>query len=170
MSVAQLRRIDQYRNTLRLSREAPECDTRPHPPSGDGSGVADPRGDESGQEGTRQSSREGGTTRGVSNTGSVRTWANVVSGGRGNVVPREDLADVMTPDGTLIAEGVDDDADGEDCTWKDELMLLAYNDPTWIPVLQNYLKEEREETEKLQGERMERVITWLQATPSALTA
>ena len=77
------------------------------------------------------------------------------------MVAREDLADVVMPDGTLIAEGVDDDADGEECTWKDELMLLAYSDVTWVPVLQNYLKEEREETEKLQGVRMGRVTTWL---------
>ena len=52
------------------------------------------------------------------------------SGGRGNVVAIEGLADVMTPDGILIAEGVDEDADGEDCTWKHQLMLLAYNDST----------------------------------------
>jgi hypothetical protein len=84
-------------------------------------------------------------------------------------VAREDLADVMTLDGTLIAEGVDDDVAGG-CTWKDELMILAYSDSTWIPDLQNYLKEEREETEKLQGERMGRVTTWLQATVPVLTS
>ena len=142
---------------------------QPHPPSSSGSGGADPQGGESGQEGTQHSGKEGGTTRGLSNTGSVRTWANVVSGRRGNMVARENLANVMTPDGTLIAEGVDDDADDEGCTWKDELMLLAYSDSTWIPVLQNYLREEHKETEKLQGERMGRVATWLQVTPPALT-
>lgn len=73
-----------------------------------------------------------------------------MSGGRGNMVAREDLTDIMMPDGILIAEGVDEDADGEDCTWKDQLMLLAYSDSTWVPVLQSYLQEEHEETEKLQ--------------------
>ena len=46
------------------------------------------------------------------------------------MVAIEGLAVVMMPDGILIAEGVDEDADGEDCTWKDQLMRLAYSDST----------------------------------------
>jgi hypothetical protein len=71
----------------------------------------------------------------------------------------------MTPDGVLIVEGVDEDDDGEDCTWKDELMMLAYSDPTWIPELRRYLQEEREEKVKLQEERMGRLTSWLQGMP-----
>jgi hypothetical protein len=82
---------------------------------------------------------EDGTKGGVSNTNSVQAWTNVVNSGRGNVVAREDLADIMMPDGVLILEGIDEGADGEYCTWKDQLIMLAYGTPTWIPSLQSYL-------------------------------
>ena len=168
--MTQLQRIDAYRSTLRRIRDTQGGDKEAHSPSGGGSGGAGPQGGGSGQEGIRQGSREGGTTGGVSTTSSVQTWASVVKHDKRNVAVGEDLADVMIPDGVLIAEGVDDDASDEDCTWKDQLMLLAYSDPTWIPVLQEYLQEEREEAQKLQGERMDRLALWLQATPPALTA
>lgn len=71
----------------------------------------------------------------------------------------------MTSDGILILEGVDEDADGEDCTWKEQLIMLAYSDPTWIPDLRRYLQEEREGQEKLKEERMGRLTSWLQSTP-----
>jgi hypothetical protein len=90
--------------------------------------------------------------------------------GRGNVAVREDLADIMTSDGVLILEGIDEDADTEDCTWKDQLMMLAYGDPTWIPELRRYLQKEREEEVKLQGERMGRLTSWLQDMLLQVTA
>lgn len=58
-----MRRIEKYRKTLRMARKAPDG----------GSGGADTQSDDSGQEGTPQGCREGGT-RGVSNTDSVQVW------------------------------------------------------------------------------------------------
>jgi hypothetical protein len=77
--------------------------------------------------------------------------------------------DFMTSDGILILEGVDEDADGDDCTWKDELMLMAYGDLAWLPELQKYLQKEREEDVKLQAERTGRLTSWLQDMPLQVT-
>ena len=116
-----------------MTREAPDSDQLS---STGGSGGAHPQSGDSGRE---------GTTCRVLNADSVQTWASVVSGGGGNVPARENLADIMTPDGVLILEGVDEDADGEDCTWKEQLMMLAYGNPIWMPELRKYLREEHEE-------------------------
>lgn len=147
-----------------MTREAPDGDNQAQPPSSGGLGGADPQGGNSGQEGTQQGSRDGATGE-VSNIGSVTTWASVVSSGRGTVIATEDLGDIMTSDGILILEGVDEDADGEDCTSKEQLIMLAYGNPTWIPDLQRYLQEEREGQEKLKAERMGRLTSWLQSMP-----
>jgi len=46
---------------------------------------------------------------------------------------------------------------GEDCTWKDQLMMLAHGgDPGWNLELRRYMQKEREEAVRLQGERMGR--------------
>lgn len=79
LTATQLRRIEEYRDTLRVTREAPDGDNRAQPPSSGELGGADPRGGDSGQEGTRLGSRDGAIVE-VSNTGSVPTWASVVSG------------------------------------------------------------------------------------------
>jgi len=160
LSLAQLRHIDKYRNTLRMTREAPDGDEQAQIPSSGGSGGANTLSGGSGQKGTSQGGREVGTGR-VSNTDSLQTLVNVGSGG-GNVAAQEDFS-YMTPDGVLILEGVDEDSGGEDCTWKDQLIMLAHGgDPTWTLELRKYLQKEREEEVKLQGQRMERLSSWLQ--------
>ena len=70
---SQLRHIDEYHDTLHLTREARKRDMRSHPPSSGGLMGVDPRAGDSGKEGTRQGGREGSTTCRISNTGSVRT-------------------------------------------------------------------------------------------------
>ena len=85
------------------------------------------------------------------------------------MVAREHRTDVMTPDGILIPEGVDEDVGAEDCALKNQLQLVVLRRPDLdsclSKLLANSLQEERGEPEKLQGERMERLTSWLQATP-----
>jgi hypothetical protein len=166
LSPEQLLRIDEYRNALRANREALQGSEQPQPPASGGSGGVDPRSGGFGQEGG-QGSTEGGTGR-VSNTDLVPTQPSAWDGGgsgRGKVVAKEDIAGIVTSDGVLFAESVDEDADGDDCTWKDQLLMLAYDDPVWVFELQKYLQQEREEREKMQVDRMGRLTSWLQGMP-----
>ena len=69
LSLAQLRHIDKYRHTLRMTREAPDGDEQAQFPS---SG-ADTVSGGSRQKGTPQGGREVGTHR-VSNTDPCKLW------------------------------------------------------------------------------------------------
>ncbi|KAF9517706.1 hypothetical protein BS47DRAFT_1326125 [Hydnum rufescens UP504] len=61
----------------------------------------------------------------------------------------------------LICEDVDEDAEGDDSTKRDDLILMASASPLWAAQLNRYLLAEREEKEKENVECMERLEHWL---------
>jgi hypothetical protein len=64
----------------------------------------------------------------------------------------------------LVTEDVDDDSRGAHATFKDDLMLLAGpgDDGTWARELAKLLREEQQEKEELQKQRIARVRDWQQ--------
>ncbi|KIL58313.1 hypothetical protein M378DRAFT_332913 [Amanita muscaria Koide BX008] len=62
--------------------------------------------------------------------------------------------------GLLVLEGVDEDADDADATFRDELVMLARDDPIWREELRRYLQEEEKERELMQKERVARLAHW----------
>ena len=62
--------------------------------------------------------------------------------------------------GLLVLEGVDEDAVDADATFRDELIMLARDDPMWREELRRYLQEEEKERELIQKERTARLALW----------
>ena len=62
--------------------------------------------------------------------------------------------------GLLVLEGVDEDAVDADATFRDELIMLARDDPMWREELRRYLQEEEKERELIQKERTARLTRW----------
>ena len=60
----------------------------------------------------------------------------------------------------LILEGVDEDAEGADSTMRDELIMMAHDDPMWMAELRKYLQKEEKEREQVQKERAVRLARW----------
>ena len=57
----------------------------------------------------------------------------------------------------LVLEGVDEDAEGADATMRDELAMMARDDPMWMREFRKYLQEEEKEREEVQKERAVRL-------------
>ena len=60
----------------------------------------------------------------------------------------------------LVLEGVDEDAEGADATMRDELIMMAHDDPMWMEELRKYLQKEGKERERMQEERAVRLARW----------
>ncbi|KAM6495216.1 hypothetical protein JOM56_009839 [Amanita muscaria] len=55
---------------------------------------------------------------------------------------------------------VDEDAEDADATTRDELIMLARDNPIWMEELRRYLQEEEKEKEQMQNERVARLAHW----------
>ncbi|KAF8341021.1 hypothetical protein F5887DRAFT_1062556 [Amanita rubescens] len=62
--------------------------------------------------------------------------------------------------GLLVLESVDEDAEDADATFRDELIMLARDDPIWREELRRYLQEEEKERVLIQKERAARLARW----------
>jgi hypothetical protein len=60
----------------------------------------------------------------------------------------------------LVLEGVDEDAEGADATMRDELIMMARDDPIWMAELRKYLQQEEKEREEMRKERAVRLTRW----------
>lgn len=59
-----------------------------------------------------------------------------------------------------VSEGADEDAEGADSTMRDELIMMARDDPMWTAELRKYLQKEEKEREQVQKERAVRLARW----------
>jgi hypothetical protein len=62
--------------------------------------------------------------------------------------------------GLPVLEDVDEDAEDADATTRDELIMLARDNPIWKEELRRYLQEEEKEKEQMQNERVARLARW----------
>jgi len=53
-----------------------------------------------------------------------------------------------------VLEGVNEDAEGADAPLKDELLILARDNPIWMKELKKYLQDEEKEQKQVQAERV----------------
>ncbi|KAF8348845.1 hypothetical protein F5887DRAFT_947840 [Amanita rubescens] len=67
---------------------------------------------------------------------------------------------VKSTHGLLVLEDVDEDAEDADATTRDELIMLAHDNPIWMEELRRFLQEEEKEKEQMQNERVARLIRW----------
>jgi hypothetical protein len=72
---------------------------------------------------------------------------------------------VNSSHGLLVLEGVDEDVEGADATMRDELIMMAHDDPIWMEELRRYLHNEKREKERMQKDRAVRLARWLEDMP-----
>jgi len=156
MPLTMLRRIHLYQERLRSNMHANHPHDQPHPLLNSGSG---------GEQGSRPPipvlMKEGGGGSGETLVGRSPT---IVGDGDGEQAAKDKLVGFAetTSNGIPILEGVDEDGDGGDATFRDDLMLLAsYNPTMWMPELNKYLEEEEKERKQVEKERAARLADWL---------
>jgi hypothetical protein len=131
MSFSVRRRIDLYRATLRSEMQT--TDSRHLQQSGD-------------------QGREGG--------GAGQADAGEMSVGDDGGAAMKQFTSVKTTHDILVLEGVDEDAEGADATFKEELLMLAHDSPMWMEELEKYLRNEEKEQNQVQAERALRLARW----------
>jgi len=163
LSVDELYQIEIYRATLRATTISSSGRQGP-PDNGSGSKGGNGGGGsewekEPGGKGGQRTSKSGSRFK-----GSWRGWRKkkVVGVGQQEFkigIPSDDLP---------VHEGVDEDAQGDNATWKEQLMLLASygdDDGIWKEELVKVLRAEGKEQEEMKQERMARLGNWRQMLP-----
>jgi hypothetical protein len=132
MPLSVLLRIDHYREYLFSTTSTP------HGQTGDGGGQV------------------------ASGVASVTSSPTLIGDGGGERAAGVGLQQfsVKSTDDLLVVEDVDEDAEDGDATTRDELMMLAYDNPMWMGELRRYLQEEEKEKEQMQNERLARLASW----------
>jgi len=162
MPLTMLRLIGLYRERLRSNMQVTDANhhhEQPHPPPDSGSGGEQGSGNPiSGLMG------DGGGSPGETLATSSPT---IVGDGERKQTAEEKLEEFpVTTSSIPILEGVDEDAEGADATFLDELILLASNNPIWMVELKRYLEEEEKEKKQVQEERAARLARWREGIPN----
>ena len=147
MPFLELSRIDQYREYLHSTQTA-NANSPSRPPPNDGSR------DEQGSSNLRRGQTGDGGGQVDSGAPSATSSPAIIGGGEGR------KAAERKTQGLLVLEGVDEDAVDADATFRDELIMLARDDPMWREELRRYLQEEEKERELIQKERTARLARW----------
>lgn len=159
MPFSVLNQINLYRNTLRSN--IPTADADFHldhsqiPPNGwssDEQGSSNPRQGQLGDAG-------GPTASGETSATSSPTLNGDDGGEKAAGEEQEQFAFKASHD-LLVLEGVDEDAEGADSTMRDELIMMARDDPMWMAELRKYLQKEEKEREQVQKECAVRLARW----------
>ncbi|KAF9506829.1 hypothetical protein BS47DRAFT_380192 [Hydnum rufescens UP504] len=158
MNPFEMRRVDVWYNALRASLVAPDLGDRHDevPPEG-GLRKDDGRGNVALRQGDGGQAASGNVpeSTGVS-------WAGGGVQKRTLEAEVEQLVHNLSSGEPLILEGVDEDAQDEDCTPRDQLILLGRSHPSWAKVLVKYLVAEQEERQEVEERRAARLEHWLQ--------
>lgn len=136
-----------------------DTDDRSHLPSKGGSG------DEQGSSNPPPGQTGGGGGQATSGVLSVTSSPNLIGDGGGGKAAEEGLA-VKSKYGLLILE----DAEDADATTRDELIMLAGDNPMWKEELIRYMKEEQKEKERIQNECAARLARWREDMAVELTS
>ncbi|KAF8349599.1 hypothetical protein F5887DRAFT_947041 [Amanita rubescens] len=93
---------------------------------------------------------------------SVTSSPTIIGDGEGEKAAGAGLEQfsVKSTHGLLVLEDVDEDAEDADATTRDELIMLAHDNPMWIEELRRYLQEEEKEKKQMQNERVARLARW----------
>jgi hypothetical protein len=182
LSPVELRQIDSYRTALRTKKLTVVINdgtgqAQPTTGGGPGSSIG-LEGDGSGQRGERGDGGVQGPSASSSEPKGA-SWASIVRGERDNqavgaglenftINPTSNSPPVLDDfgsgsQGLLILEDVDADAQEEDCTFRDELFLLARSGGPWPETLEKFLQAERTERDEMQKQRAARLDDWRQA-------
>ena len=143
MPFSELSRIDQYREYLYSTQSANANSQSPNDGSGNEQGSSNLRRAQTGDGGGPTSS------------------PTIIGDGEGQKAAEAELGEFsFKTQGLLVLEGVDEDAEDADATFRDELIMLARDDPMWREELRKYLQDEEKERELIQKERAARLAHW----------
>ncbi|KAF8677792.1 hypothetical protein AX14_004796 [Amanita brunnescens Koide BX004] len=143
MPFSELSRIDQYREYLYSTQTANANSQSPNDGSGNEQGSSNLRRAQTGDGGGPTSS------------------PTIIGDGEGQKAAEAELGGFsFKTQGLLVLEGVDEDAEDADATFRDELIMLARDDPMWREELRKYLQDEEKERELIQKERAARLAHW----------
>ncbi|KAF8231671.1 hypothetical protein L208DRAFT_1398526 [Tricholoma matsutake] len=159
MPFSVLNQINLYRNTLRSN--IPTADADFHldhsqiPPNGWSS-------DEQGSSNPRQGrlGDAGGPTASGETSATSSPTLNGDDGGEKAAREEQEQFVFKASHDLLVLEGVDEDAEGADSTMRDELIMMARDDPMWMAELRKYLQKEEKEREQVQKECAVRLARW----------
>lgn len=156
MPLSVLLRINRYREYLLSTTSTQNPDDQSHPPpsgrSSDDQGGSNPVSGQAGDGGGQAAS-------GIM---SVTSSPTIIGDGGGEKTAEagSEQFSVKSVHGLLVLEDVDEDAEDADATTRDELIMLAHDNPIWMEELRRYLQEEEKEKEQLQNERVVRLARW----------
>jgi hypothetical protein len=137
MPFSELSRIDQYREYLHSTQTA-NANSQSRPPPNDGSG------DEQGSSNLRRGQTGDGGGQVGSGAPSATSSPTIIGDGEGQKAAEAELGGFsFKTQGLLVLEGVDEDAEDVDATFRDELIMLARDDPMWREELRRYFKKRR---------------------------
>jgi hypothetical protein len=156
MPLSVLFRIDSYREYLLSTTSTQNHDDQSHPLPNGGSG------DEQGSSNPPHGQSGDGGGQAASGVTAVTSSPTIIGDGGGEKVAGAGLEQfsVKSTHGLLILEDVDEDAEDADATTRDELIMLAHDNPMWMEELRRYLQEEEKEKERMQNERVARLARW----------
>ncbi len=147
MPLSVLFRIDSYREYLLSTTSIQNHDDQSHPPPRSGSGDEQRNSNPPhGQTGDRGGQAASGVT-------SVTSSQKTAGAGL-------EQFSVKSTRGLLVLEDVDEDAEDADATTRDELIMLALDNPIWMEELRRFSQEEEKEKEQMQNERAARLARW----------
>jgi hypothetical protein len=164
LSRSELLQIDHYRNTLTPTTIGGDGGNGP---ADDGSGGTGRKGEGGSRQGGDLGDKQG---RGTSRFGSAfkpQNWKASKKWRKKQVVGEQQEFNTRVPSYDIpVVEGVDEEAEGADATFKDELVLLASygDDGTWRKALDKLLQAEHQEQEEVTKERMARLDEWRQTS------
>ncbi|KAF8344656.1 hypothetical protein F5887DRAFT_1283144 [Amanita rubescens] len=155
MPLEVLFRIDAYREHLLSTTSTQNYDDQSHPPPNGGSG-----GEQGGSNPPHGQTGDRGGQAAFGITSVTSSPAVIGDGGEMAAGAGLEQFFFKSTDGLLALEDVDEDAQDADATMRDELIMLARNDPMWMEELKRHLQEEEKEKEQMQKERAVRLTRW----------
>ena len=157
MPFSVLFRIDSYRQHLISTTSTHNHDDQPHPSRNGRSG------DEQGRFNPPHGQTGGWEEQAASGVTSVTSSPTMIDdgGGLGEKAAGAGLENshVKSTHG-LVLEDVDEDAEDDNATTRDELIMLARDNPIWMEELRRYLQEEEKEIDQMKNERVARLARW----------
>ena len=148
-------RIDSYRESLLSTTSTQNHDDQSHPLPGDEQGSSNPPHGQTGDRGAQAAS------------GVMSAIIGDEGGEKAAGAGLEQFSE-STP-GLPVLEDIDEDAEDADATTRDDLILLAHDNPMWMGELRRYLQEVEKEKEQMQNERVARLARWREDIAIQLT-